>query len=121
MYAYGLVYFGYLFLYSGLEFTLSFLTHLRFQYDSMKQGRMYFFVGILMFILQGYHIIWQTNDNLISASYVRRIPNARQYMGALIGIALIIPGYLLISIAQQQTIFYLGLAFYSLGKVEYKA
>ncbi len=34
----GLVYFLYLFLYSGLEFTLTFLTHLRFGFTSMQQG-----------------------------------------------------------------------------------
>ena len=31
----GLVYFLYLFFYSGLEFTLTFLTHNRFQYDRL--------------------------------------------------------------------------------------
>uniref|UniRef100_A0A914EF23 Major facilitator superfamily (MFS) profile domain-containing protein n=1 Tax=Acrobeloides nanus TaxID=290746 RepID=A0A914EF23_9BILA len=67
----------------------------------MRQGRMYFFVGVLMFILQ--------------ASYVRRIPNARQHMAALVGISLIIPGYLFIGIAHQQYIFYAGLALYSIA------
>ena len=33
----GLVYFIYLFLYSGLEFTLTFLTHNRFNFTSMQQ------------------------------------------------------------------------------------
>ena len=33
----GLVYFVYLFLYSGLEFTLTFLTHNRFNFTSMQQ------------------------------------------------------------------------------------
>lgn len=36
----GRIYTMYLLLYSGLELTLSFLTHLRFGYDSMKQDRM---------------------------------------------------------------------------------
>ena len=35
----GLVYFIYLFLYSGLEFTLTFLTHNRFNFTSMQQAR----------------------------------------------------------------------------------
>jgi hypothetical protein len=33
----GRTYFLYLFLYSGLEFTLTFLTHLRFNFTSMDQ------------------------------------------------------------------------------------
>merc|ERR1712226_1616854 len=37
MQGYGLVYFLYLFFYSGLEFTLTFLTHNRFNYDSLQQ------------------------------------------------------------------------------------
>lgn len=35
----GRVYFLYLFLYSGLEFTLTFLTHIRFNFTSMQQVR----------------------------------------------------------------------------------
>lgn len=41
----GQVYFIYLFLYSGLEFTLTFLTHHTFGYSSMQQGKMFFFIG----------------------------------------------------------------------------
>merc|ERR1719158_819689 len=56
----GLLYFIYLFLYSGMEFTLTFLTHLRFDFTSMQQGKMFLFIGTLMAIFQG--------------GYVRRIP-----------------------------------------------
>uniref|UniRef100_A0AAX7U273 Major facilitator superfamily (MFS) profile domain-containing protein n=1 Tax=Astatotilapia calliptera TaxID=8154 RepID=A0AAX7U273_ASTCA len=49
----GLVYFCYLFLFSGLEFTLSFLTHQRFQFTSMEQGKMFFFIGVIMALIQG--------------------------------------------------------------------
>lgn len=59
----GSVYFMYLFLYSGLEFTLTFLTHNKFGYTSMQQGWMFFGIGITMAILQG--------------GWVRRIPPAR--------------------------------------------
>lgn len=41
----GLVYFVYLFIYSGLEFTLTFLTHHIFNYTSMQQGWMFFVIG----------------------------------------------------------------------------
>lgn len=46
-------YFLYLFFYSGLEFTLSFLTHQKFSFTSADQGKMYFYIGVLMIILQG--------------------------------------------------------------------
>ena len=49
----GLAYFIYLFLYSGMEFTLTFLTHIRFNFTPMQQGRMFLFVGIVMAVLQG--------------------------------------------------------------------
>ena len=64
----GLAYFIYLFFYSGMEFTLTFLTHirwhlylfqpfpkkiLRFGFTSMQQGKMFFFIGLLMAVLQG--------------------------------------------------------------------
>lgn len=42
----GLVYFVYLFIYSGLEFTLTFLTHHVFNYTSMQQGWMFCSIGI---------------------------------------------------------------------------
>lgn len=41
----GKVYFVYLFIYSGLEFTLTFLTHHIFNYTSMQQGWMFFAIG----------------------------------------------------------------------------
>ena len=49
----GRVYFLFLFLYSGLEYTLTFLTHLRFNYNASQQGRMLLFVGLLMALFQG--------------------------------------------------------------------
>lgn len=42
----GMVYFVYLFIYSGLEFTLTFLTHHSFNYNSMQQGWMFFVIGM---------------------------------------------------------------------------
>nr|XP_020745512.1 major facilitator superfamily domain-containing protein 10 [Odocoileus virginianus texanus] len=43
----GLVYCLYLFLFSGLEFTLSFLVHQRFQFSRVEQGKMFFFIRCL--------------------------------------------------------------------------
>ncbi|KAH7710855.1 Major facilitator superfamily domain-containing protein 10 [Aphelenchoides avenae] len=99
--AYGRIYFVYLLFYSALEFTLTFLTHIRFQYDSMQQGRMYLFVGILMIAVQG--------------GYVRRIAVDRQRKAVLCGLTAIIPSYLIISVASQQITLYLGLMLYALA------
>ncbi|XP_049869434.1 major facilitator superfamily domain-containing protein 10 [Pectinophora gossypiella] len=49
----GLIYFLYLFFYSGLEFTITFLTHHTFNYTTMQQGRMFLVIGLIMAVLQG--------------------------------------------------------------------
>ena len=78
----GRAYFIYLFFYSGLEFTLTFLTHLRFAFTSMDQGKMFLFIGTLMALVQG--------------GYVRRIPPGSEKKMALYGLLLIIPSFALI-------------------------
>uniref|UniRef100_A0A7N5K365 Major facilitator superfamily domain containing 10 n=1 Tax=Ailuropoda melanoleuca TaxID=9646 RepID=A0A7N5K365_AILME len=60
----GLVYFLYLFLFSGLEYTLSFLAHQRFLFSSLQQGKMFFFIGLTMATVQG--------------AYARRISPGRE-------------------------------------------
>ncbi|CAK1596339.1 unnamed protein product [Parnassius mnemosyne] len=49
----GLIYFIYLFIYSGLEFTITFLTHHTFSYTAMQQGKMFLVIGLIMAVLQG--------------------------------------------------------------------
>lgn len=49
----GMIYFLYLFIYSGLEFTLTFLTHHTFHYTAMQQGKMFLVMGLIMAVLQG--------------------------------------------------------------------
>ncbi|KAG6450229.1 hypothetical protein O3G_MSEX006498 [Manduca sexta] len=49
----GLTYFLYLFIYSGLEFTITFLTHHTFEYTAMQQGKMFLVIGLIMAVLQG--------------------------------------------------------------------
>lgn len=79
----GLTYFLFLFFFSGLEFTLTFLTHSRFNYDryghgitmkhfpllmdlvcSVQQGKMFFFIGLTMILVQG--------------GYVRRLKSGKE-------------------------------------------
>ncbi|KAL4717995.1 hypothetical protein ACJJTC_013035 [Scirpophaga incertulas] len=40
----GFIYFMYLFVYSGLEFTITFLTHHTFEYTAMQQGKMFLII-----------------------------------------------------------------------------
>ncbi|CAG9534767.1 unnamed protein product [Cercopithifilaria johnstoni] len=100
MRSYGRVYFIYMFLYSGLEFTLSFLTHIRFNYDSMQQGKMYLYIGVLMIIVQG---------------VIRRIPNTKQHRTAMYGISFTIPAYIIIGYSSNVEGFYAGLALYAIA------
>uniref|UniRef100_A0A671LEF6 Major facilitator superfamily domain-containing protein 10-like n=1 Tax=Sinocyclocheilus anshuiensis TaxID=1608454 RepID=A0A671LEF6_9TELE len=89
----GLVYFTYLFLFSGFEFTLSFLTH------HMQQGKMFFFMGITMAVIQG--------------GYARRIKPGHQIQTLSVAIISLIPAFLLIGIAWNLTLLYSGLFLYS--------
>eukprot|EP00095_Tigriopus_kingsejongensis_P012476 snap_masked-scaffold323_size206388-processed-gene-1.3 protein:Tk12476 transcript:snap_masked-scaffold323_size206388-processed-gene-1.3-mRNA-1 annotation:"major facilitator superfamily domain-containing protein 10" len=97
----GLVYFLYLFLYSGLEFTLTFLCHIRFQFTSMQQGQMFLFIGLLMACVQG--------------GYVRKIPPGREKTMVLYGLLTIIPSFAIVGFAYNLPTLYLGLALYALS------
>ncbi|XP_071776509.1 major facilitator superfamily domain-containing protein 10 [Centroberyx gerrardi] len=95
----GLVYFTYLFLFSGLEFTLSFLTHQRFQFTSMQQGKMFFFIGIIMASIQG--------------GYARRIKPGHHIKAVRMAIIALIPAFLLIGLSWNLKMLYMGLVLYS--------
>uniref|UniRef100_A0A8C2W934 Major facilitator superfamily domain containing 10 n=1 Tax=Cyclopterus lumpus TaxID=8103 RepID=A0A8C2W934_CYCLU len=98
----GLVYFCYLFLFSGLEFTLSFLTHQRFHFTSMQQGKMFFFIGVIMALIQG--------------GYARRIKPG-QHIRAVRAIITLIPAFILIGLSWNITMLYAGLALYAFGEL----
>ncbi|XP_032636914.1 major facilitator superfamily domain-containing protein 10 isoform X1 [Chelonoidis abingdonii] len=95
----GLVYFLYLFLFSGLEYTLSFLTHQRFQFNSMQQGKMFFFIGMTMAVIQG--------------GYTCRIRPGCEIKAIKRAIMLLIPAFLLIGWAGNVTVLSAGLLLYS--------
>ncbi|TKS78426.1 Major facilitator superfamily domain-containing protein 10 [Collichthys lucidus] len=95
----GLVYFCYLFLFSGLEFTLSFLTHQRFQFTSMQQGKMFFFIGVIMALIQG--------------GYARRIKPGHHIRAVHMAIIALIPAFILIGLSWNILMLYSGLALYS--------
>ncbi|XP_057402361.1 major facilitator superfamily domain-containing protein 10 isoform X3 [Balaenoptera acutorostrata] len=95
----GLVYFLYLFLFSGLEFTLSFLVHQRFQFSSLEQGKMFFFIGLTMATIQG--------------AYARRISLGGEIAAVKRAILLLIPAFLLIGWGHTLPVLGLGLLLYS--------
>uniref|UniRef100_T1IIS5 Major facilitator superfamily (MFS) profile domain-containing protein n=1 Tax=Strigamia maritima TaxID=126957 RepID=T1IIS5_STRMM len=92
----GLICFFFLFLYSGLEYTLTFLTHIRFH---VQQGKMFLYIGLLMAIFQG--------------AFLRRLPVGREKQITLIGLCLIIPAFICIGFATKEWTLYLGLTMYS--------
>nr|XP_025743079.1 major facilitator superfamily domain-containing protein 10 isoform X7 [Callorhinus ursinus] len=95
----GLVYFLYLFLFSGLEYTLSFLAHQRFQFSSLQQGKMFFFIGLTMATVQG--------------AYARRISPGRETAAVKRAILLLAPAFLLIGWGLTLPVLGLGLLLYS--------
>lgn len=93
--------FLYLLFFSGLEFTLTFLTHERFNFTSMQQGKLFFFAGLIMMIVQG--------------GYVRRVKQNREKKIAMQGIVTIVPAMMLISVTYSVQITYAALLLYSFG------
>ncbi|XP_037589337.1 major facilitator superfamily domain-containing protein 10 isoform X4 [Cebus imitator] len=97
----GLVYFLYLFLFSGLEYTLSFLTHQRFQFSSLQQGKMFFLIGLTMATIQG--------------AYARRIHPGGEVAVVKRALLLLVPAFLLIGWGHSLPMLGLGLLLYSFG------
>jgi len=97
----GLAYFLYLFLYSGMEFTLTFLTYIRFNFTPMEQGRMFLFVGVVMAVLQG--------------GVVRRIPLGKEKAAAMAGLLLIVPSFVIVGNSQTIAQLYTGLGLYAVS------
>ncbi|XP_073895400.1 major facilitator superfamily domain-containing protein 10 isoform X2 [Macaca fascicularis] len=95
----GLVYFLYLFLFSGLEYTLSFLTHQRFQFSSLQQGKMFFLIGLTMATIQG--------------AYARRIHPGGEVAAVKRALLLLVPAFLLIGWSHSLPMLGLGLLLYS--------
>ena len=91
----GRVYFWYMIIFSGLEFSLTFLVHLRFNFSSMEQGKMFCFIGIIMALLQG--------------GYVRRIQPGNEMRGARTAMFVLIPSLVLTGFSPSTTVLYIAL------------
>ena len=97
----GVAYFLFLLLFSGLEYSLTFLTHHRFHYTGMEQGKMFLYIGIIMIAVQG--------------GYLRRRPPGSEMKTACQGIVVLIPGIVMVAFAHGAPLLYAGLALYSFG------
>ncbi|KFQ61532.1 Major facilitator superfamily domain-containing protein 10, partial [Pelecanus crispus] len=93
----GLAYFLYLFLFSGLEYTLTFASS--HPISVMQQGKMFFFIGITMAVIQG--------------GYARRIKPGNEIRAVKRALMLLIPAFLLIGWAANVTMLSVGLLLYS--------
>lgn len=101
----GFIYFIYLFIYSGLEFTVSFLMFHKFGFSSMDQARMFLTTGVIMTILQG--------------GVVRRIKLERTKQAAVFGLILIVPSYVIVGLSQNTFWLYVGMILYAICEYFY--
>ena len=98
----NLIYFIFFLAFSGMEFTLVFLAAERFQYTPMDNAYMFVFVGLLMALVQG--------------GVVRRMaPRVGEKRLALLGVALVLPGFVVTGLAGGTGMLYLGLALLATG------
>lgn len=96
----GHVYFVYLFIYSGLEFTVTFLMYHHFAFTSMDQARVFLTTGVVMALLQG--------------SVVRRLPERLTKNGAVIGLWLIVPAFIVVGLAETVKMLYVGMILFAI-------
>jgi ferrochelatase len=98
----NLSYFFFITIFSGMEFTLTFLAVERLSYSPMDNAYMFIFIGVIIALVQG--------------GYVRRKAQAmgeRNMAGR--GLLLIMPGLVLLGYAYSSWQLYLGLLFLSMG------
>nr|CAD7261901.1 unnamed protein product [Timema shepardi] len=128
----GFIYFVYLFLYSGLEFTLTFLTHHTFNYTSMQQGWMFFAIGVTMALMQGGYIRRLPEHKIRPTAVLNYISEIRPPLGGSVGGAyitltpqwvtgnaglfLIVPSYVCVGLASSYILLYVGLFLYAVCK-----
>lgn len=98
----GRIYFIYLFIYSGLEFTITFLMYHKLGYTSLDQAKMFVTTGVVMALLQG--------------SVVRRLPAQHVQSSAVFGLFLIVPAFILVGFANDGKLLYAGMILFAICK-----
>lgn len=97
----GFIYFVYLFLYSGLEFTVTFLMFHKFNFSSIDQAKMFLTTGVVMTILQG--------------GVVRRIKEEKNKQAVLFGLALIVPSFVIVGLSSNVFWLYVGMVLFAIS------
>ena len=101
----NLAYFFFLLAFSGMEFTLTFLTFERLNYSNLDQGWMFVFIGLVLVLMQG--------------GYVRRKASViGERKMAFRGLIFLMPGLALLGFAQGNLLLYLGLFFMAVGSAQ---
>ena len=92
----NLVYFVFIAAFAGMEFTLTFLAKDRFGYTAAQNGFLFLFIGVIIAVVQG--------------GVVRRLaPKYGEKNLVLVGLVIIIPGLIMVGLAQSLTLLYAGL------------
>lgn len=90
-------------MYSGLEYTVTFLMYHKFGYTAIDQAKMFLTTGVIMALLQG--------------SVVRRLPERLTKKSAILGLYIIIPGYVTVGLAKTSILLYLGMILFAICKL----
>jgi ferrochelatase len=94
--------FLFLFAFSGMEFTLTFLAVDRLSYTSLDNGIMFIYIGFVLAMIQGGVVRRKAND-------------VGEKKMALAGLVIIIPGLAILASAYSGFMLYLGLTFLATG------
>lgn len=116
----GLVYFLYLFLYSGLEFTVTFLMYHKFGYTSMDQAKMFLTTGMeqvdnLQYSLSNLCLFLGVIMTLLQGSVVRRLPEAKIKGYAIFSLYLIVPAFVVVGLAEGSRMLYAGMTLFAIS------
>lgn len=98
----NLAYFFFLFIFSGMEFTLTFLAFERLAYSPMQNAYMFIFIGIVLSLIQGG----------VVRRHAHKVGEKRM---VLVGLILVIPGLVILALAQSTAFLYSGLSFLAIG------
>ncbi len=99
------VYFLYILVFSGMEFTLTFLAVERFQFSPMQNAFMFVFLGIVSSFVQGGFV--RKNASRIGEGKL-----------SISGFLFLIPGFALIGFSENVFMLYIGLLLLSLGSAQ---
>lgn len=101
----NMIYFLFLFAFSGMEFTLTFLAFEKMNYSNLQQGMMFVYIGFILVMVQGGYV--RRKANLIGERKM-----ARQ------GLSILAPGLIIIGFSNSTFILYIGLLLMALGSAQ---